>query len=107
MEKYINDKRVYVAQAALDMYNAWKAQSDKWNASHAQSPIAQLFDYGTVPLDFLGMAAAVRRQQLVRPACWWPGSMSAQWSAGALQESRTLSPCRSRTRGGGHQSAGS
>jgi hypothetical protein len=84
MEKYIHDKRVYVAQVALDMYKAWKAKSDEWNASHAQSPIAQLFDYGTVPLDFLGMAAAVLAPASATSAILVAGAMSTQWSAGAL-----------------------
>lgn len=84
MEKYIHDKRVYVAQVALDMYKAWKAKSDEWNASHKQSPIAQLFDYGTVPLDFLGMAAAVLAPASATSAILVAGAMSTQWSAGAL-----------------------
>jgi hypothetical protein len=84
MEKYIHDKRVYVAQVALDMYKAWKAKSDEWNASHAQSPIAQLFDYGTVPLDFLGMTAAVLAPASATSAMLVAGAMSTQWSAGAL-----------------------
>ena len=84
MEKYIHDKRVYVAQVSLDMYKAWKAKSDEWNASHAQSPIAQLFDYGTVPLDFLGMAAAVLAPASATSAMLVAGALSTQWSAGAL-----------------------
>jgi len=84
MEKYIHDKRVYVAQVALDMYKAWKAKSDEWNASHAQSPIAQLFDYGTVPLDFLGMAAAVLAPASATSSILVAGALSTQWSTGAL-----------------------
>lgn len=83
MEKYVHDKRVYVAQVALDMYKAWKAKSDEWNATHAQSPIAQLFDYGTVPLDFLGMAAAVLAPASATSAMLVAGAMSAHWSAQA------------------------
>jgi len=92
MEKYIQNKRVYVAQAALDMYNAWKAQSDKWNATHAQSPIAQLFDYGTVPLDFLGMAAAVLAPTAGAASVLVAGSVSAQWTAGALAAVKNVEP---------------
>ena len=84
MEKYIHDKRVYVAQVALDMYKAWKAKSDEWNRTHKQSPIAQLFDYGTVPLDFLGMAAAVLAPASATSAMLVAGAMSTQWTAGAL-----------------------
>ena len=83
MEKYVHDKRVYVAQVALDMYKGWKAKSDEWNATHAQSPIAQLFDYGTVPLDFLGMAAAVLAPASATSAMLVAGAMSAHWSAQA------------------------
>ena len=85
MEKYVYDKRVYVAQVALDMYKAWKAKSDEWNAAHKQSPIAQLFHYGTVPLDFLGMAAAVLAPASATSAVLVAGAMSAQWTAGALR----------------------
>jgi hypothetical protein len=90
MEKYIHDKRVYVAQVALDMYKAWKAKSDEWNATHAQSPIAQLFDYGTVPLDFLGMAAAVLAPASATSAMLVAGAMSAQWTAGALAAAKDV-----------------
>jgi hypothetical protein len=87
MEKYIHDKRVYVAQVALDMYKAWKARSDEWNATHAQSPVAQLFDYGTVPLDFTGMAAAVLAPAAATSSMLVAGSLSAQYSA-AVQAGR-------------------
>jgi hypothetical protein len=90
MEKYIHDKRVYVAQVALDMYKAWKAKSDEWNATHAQSPIAQLFDYGTVPLDFLGMATAVLAPASATSAMLVAGAMSAQWTAGALAGAKDI-----------------
>ena len=92
MEKYIHDQHVYVAQTALDMYNAWKASSDQWNATHAQSPIAQLFDYGTVPLDFLGMAAAVLAPTASATSVLVAGSVSAQWSAGALAGVKNVIP---------------
>jgi hypothetical protein len=89
MEKYIQDKRVYVAQVALDMYKAWKAKSDEWNRTHAQSPIAQLFDYGTVPLDFVGMAAAVLAPAAATSSMLVAGSLSAQFSA-AVQAGRAI-----------------
>ena len=92
MEKYIHDQHVYVAQTALDMYNAWKASSDQWNATHAQSPIAQLFDYGTVPLDFLGMAAAVLAPTASATSVLVAGSVSAQWTAGALSAVKNVIP---------------
>jgi hypothetical protein len=90
MEKYIHDKRVYVAQVALDMYKAWKAKSDEWNATHAQSPIAQLFDYGTVPLDFIGMAAAVLAPSAATSGMLVAGALSAQWTSGALAASKDV-----------------
>ena len=90
MEKYVHDKRVYVAQVALDMYKAWKAKSDEWNATHAQSPIAQLFDYGTVPLDFIGMAAAVLAPSAATSGMLVAGALSAQWTSGALAASKDV-----------------
>jgi hypothetical protein len=80
MEKYIHDKHVYIAQTALDMYKAWKA-SAQWNATLAQSPIAQLFDYGTVPLDFTGMSAAILAPVAAAPNLLVAASVSAEWSA--------------------------
>jgi hypothetical protein len=59
MEKYIQSKRTFIAQTALDMYDAWKVTSDQESQSHKQSQVGQLFYYGTVPLDFNGMAAAI------------------------------------------------
>jgi hypothetical protein len=58
MEKYIQSKRTFIAQTALDMYDAWKVTSDQEQQSHAPNT-GQLFYYGTVPLDFNGMAAAI------------------------------------------------
>jgi hypothetical protein len=59
MEKYIQSKRTFIAQTALDMYDAWKVTDDQERQSHKQSQVGQLFYYGTVPLDFNGMAAAI------------------------------------------------
>jgi hypothetical protein len=56
---YIQSKRTFIAQTALDMYDAWKLTSDQEQQSHKQSQVGQLFYYGTVPLDFTGMAAAI------------------------------------------------
>lgn len=58
MEKYIQSKRTFIAQTALDMYDAWKVTSDQEHQSHAQN-LGEVFYYGTVPLDFNGMAAAI------------------------------------------------
>ena len=58
MEKYIQSKRTFIAQTALDMYDAWKVTSDQEHQSHAPNA-GELFYYGTVPLDFNGMAAAI------------------------------------------------
>lgn len=59
MATYIRSKRTFIAQTALDMYDAWKLTSDQEQQSHKQSQVGQLFYYGTVPLDFTGMAAAI------------------------------------------------
>lgn len=56
---YIVNRRVYLAQQGLDMYDAWKANSDSIQASLAKGPIAQAFGYGVVPLDFKGMITAL------------------------------------------------
>jgi hypothetical protein len=58
MEKYIQSKRTFIAQTALDMYDAWKVTDDQERQSHAPNT-GELFYYGTVPLDFNGMAAAI------------------------------------------------
>jgi len=58
METYIQSKRTFIAQTALDMYDAWKVTSDQEHQSHAQN-LGEVFYYGTVPLDFTGMAAAI------------------------------------------------
>ena len=54
-ESYAQTKRTYLAQQALDMYDAWKAGNDAWKNSLAQSRLTVMFDYGTVPLDFQGV----------------------------------------------------
>src|SRR5262249_47567132 len=50
-----------------------------------QSPVAQLFDYGTVPLDFVGMGAAVLAPAAAATGVLVAASQSAQWSANALK----------------------
>jgi hypothetical protein len=59
MEKYIEDKRVFIAQQALEMYDAWKTATDQYQSSLKESQVGQLFDYGTVPLDFVGLSSAI------------------------------------------------
>jgi hypothetical protein len=58
MESYITNWRTYMAQQALDMYSAWK-QWDDTNQLHAKSRLVQMFDFGTVPLDFEGLTTAL------------------------------------------------
>lgn len=54
---YVQDRRTFVAQDALDMYDAWKAGDDYWDAQSAPN-IGFLFDFGEIPPDFLGEAQA-------------------------------------------------
>lgn len=56
-EEYIRQRRMFLAQTGLDMYDAWKAYNDK--SKPAQSQLMVAFDYGTVPLDFHATIGAV------------------------------------------------
>jgi len=58
-EEYIRQRRTYIAQTGLDMYDAWKAHDDKAKQSVARSQLQVAFDYGTVPLDFHATLGAV------------------------------------------------
>jgi hypothetical protein len=58
MEGYITNWRTYMAQQALDMYDAWKKWDDT-NLVHAKSRLVQMFDFGTVPLDFQSIGTAL------------------------------------------------
>jgi len=51
-EDYIKQRRTYLAQMGLAMYDAWKAYDDKAKQSVKRSALQVAFDYGTVPLDF-------------------------------------------------------
>jgi hypothetical protein len=52
---YIQQRRVYLAEQALGMYDAWKANDDQYRAETGQNrSFGTLFYYGTVPLDFQG-----------------------------------------------------
>ena len=52
---YVQQRRAYLAQQALDMYDAWKANDDLYRARTGQGmQLSSLFYYGTVPLDFQG-----------------------------------------------------
>jgi hypothetical protein len=52
-ESYIQERRTYLAEQALAMYDAWKAFNDLYRAQTGQTKsLGQLFYYGTVPLDF-------------------------------------------------------
>lgn len=53
VEQYVNLRRTFVAEQALAMYDAWKANDDKTKNQRARSRLEVIgFDYGTVPLDF-------------------------------------------------------
>lgn len=52
---YIQQRRTYLAQQALAMYDAWKTSDDLFKANTGQArTLNALFYYGTVPLDFHG-----------------------------------------------------
>src|SRR4051812_26405142 len=52
---YILNRRVYLAEQALAMYDAWKAYDDTYRQQTGQTKsLSSLFYYGTVPLDFQG-----------------------------------------------------
>lgn len=58
-QDYIKQRRIYLAQMGLAMYDAWKAYDDKAKQSVKRSSLQVAFDYGTVPLDFHGTLSAV------------------------------------------------
>jgi hypothetical protein len=58
-QDYIKQRRTYIAQMGLAMYDAWKAYDDKAKQSVKRSSLQVAFDYGTVPLDFHGTLSAV------------------------------------------------
>jgi hypothetical protein len=59
VEEYVNLRRTFVAEQALAMYDAWKADDDRTKNQRPRSRIEVIgFDYGTVPLDFQAAAMA-------------------------------------------------
>lgn len=58
-QEYIKQKRTYLAQMGLAMYDAWKAYDEKAKNSVKRSSLQQMFDYGTVPLDFHGTLGSI------------------------------------------------
>lgn len=58
-QEYIKQRRVYMANMGLAMYDAWKAYDDKAKNSVKRSSLQMFFDYGTVPLDFHGTLGSV------------------------------------------------
>ena len=58
-QEYIKQRRVYMAQMGLAMYDAWKVYDDKAKNSVKRSSLQMAFDYGTVPLDFHGTLGSV------------------------------------------------
>ena len=52
---YVQQRRTYLAEQALAMYDAWKTNDDLYRAVTGQGmQLSSLFYYGTVPLDFQG-----------------------------------------------------
>jgi hypothetical protein len=59
VEEYVKLRRTFVAEQALAMYDAWKADDDRMKNQRARSRLEVIgFDYGTVPLDFQAAAMA-------------------------------------------------
>lgn len=57
---YIRDRRTYLAEQGLAMYDAWKAFNDHYRMETGQThSLGQLFYYGTVPLDFHGTVGSL------------------------------------------------
>lgn len=56
---YITKWRIYAAQQALDMYDAWNAWNEYSKTLYKHSQLGLLFDYGTVPLDFQSFSQAI------------------------------------------------
>jgi hypothetical protein len=57
-QAYAQARRTYVAQQALNMYDAWNTQQTKYNQSHASS-LDAMFSYGTVPPDIKTMVSGI------------------------------------------------
>ena len=52
---YIQERRTYLAEQALAMYDSWRAWDDIYRAQTGQSrSLGGMFYYGTVPYDFHG-----------------------------------------------------
>jgi hypothetical protein len=57
---YIQNRRTYLAEQALAMYDSWKANDDLYRQQTGQSrSLGGLFYYGTVPYDFHGTLAGL------------------------------------------------
>ncbi len=57
---YIQQRRTYLAEQALEMYDSWKTWDDQNRQQTGQSrSLSSLFYYGTVPLDFHGTLSAL------------------------------------------------
>lgn len=53
---YVTAKRTWIAQDALDAYDAWKAADTYQRNQRKNTNMMQLIDYGTVPPDFSTLA---------------------------------------------------
>jgi len=59
VQDYVQLRRTFIAEQALAMYDAWKANDDRTKNQRARSRLEVIgFDYGTVPLDFQATAMA-------------------------------------------------
>jgi hypothetical protein len=58
-QTYMQVRRTFIARQALNMYDSWKHDLDVYNASHART-LEDLSYYGSLPLDFKGLAVAAQ-----------------------------------------------
>ncbi|HEU0141057.1 MAG TPA: hypothetical protein VFQ79_15145 [Bryobacteraceae bacterium] len=59
-QDYIRDRRTYLAEQGLLMYDAWKAYNDAYRQETGQTKsFSQLFYYGTVPFDYHAMVGSL------------------------------------------------
>jgi len=93
---YIQQRRTYLAQQALAMYDAWKTNDDLYRAYTGQGmQLSSLFYYGTVPLDFQGTLSGLMGLSavgggtiggLVAANIWGQGASDGSASLGYARE---------------------
>ncbi len=56
--RYIQARKLYLAQTALDTYDAWSENEKRGRQNYAQSSLMVMLDYGSVPYDFESAVSA-------------------------------------------------